>query len=78
MRCGSATHVLYLVCGLVAALSYYPLIAYLQPQLQFKSKSLDLKFEPTYLGTSSTNKTKLSGGRELLVRGPNLGGAARA
>ena len=49
VRCGSATHVIYLVCGLVAALSYYPLIAYLQPQLQFKSKSLDLKFEPTYL-----------------------------
>ena len=35
-----------LVCGLLAALPIIPLIAYLQPQLQFKSKSLDLKFEP--------------------------------
>ena len=49
VRCGSVTHVVYVCCGLLAALAYYPLIAYLQPQLQFKSKSLDLKFEPTYL-----------------------------
>ena len=45
------------VCGLVAALSYYPLIAYLQPQLQFKSKSLD-EVEPTYLVLVA--QTKLS------------------
>mmetsp|Transcript_25443 Transcript_25443/g.71474 ORF Transcript_25443/g.71474 Transcript_25443/m.71474 type:complete len:1715 (-) Transcript_25443:36-5180(-) len=60
VRCGSATHVVYLVCGLLAALAYYPLIAYLQPQLQFKSKSLDLKFEPTYLVLVAQTKLSLA------------------
>ena len=41
-------------------MSYYPLIAYLQPQLQFKSKSLDLKFEPTYLVLVAQTKLSLA------------------
>ena len=60
MRCGSATHVVYLVCGLIAALPIIRLIAYLQPQLQFKSKSLDLKFEPTYLVLVAQTKLSLA------------------
>ena len=60
VRCGSATHVVYLVCGLMGSIAYYPLIAYLQPQLQFKSKSLDLKFEPTYLVLVAQTKLSLA------------------
>ena len=49
VRCASFDHLLYIISGLTAAVLYYPVITYLQPQLQFKSKALDLKFEPTYL-----------------------------
>ena len=59
MRCGSAT------CRLSGLRvncrsELLPLIAYLQPQLQFKSKSLDLKFEPTYLVLVAQTKLSLA------------------
>ncbi|KAH8076404.1 hypothetical protein JL721_403 [Aureococcus anophagefferens] len=49
VRCASRTHAVYVAAALAGILCYYPLLTYVQPQLQFKSKALDLKFEPTYL-----------------------------
>ncbi|KAH8095932.1 hypothetical protein JL720_3267 [Aureococcus anophagefferens] len=51
VRCASRTHAVYVAAALAGILCYYPLLTYVQPQLQFKSKALDLKFEPTYLTT---------------------------
>lgn len=60
VRCGSFRHVGYVTAGLLACVAYYPVITYLQPQLQFKSKALDLKFEPTYLVVVAQCKLALS------------------
>ena len=59
--CTSLAHVIQLVAALTATLAYYPAISFIQPQLQFKSKALDFKFEPSYLVFLSQGKLVLAG-----------------
>ncbi|EGB11391.1 hypothetical protein AURANDRAFT_70910 [Aureococcus anophagefferens] len=58
VRCASRTHAVYVAAALAGILCYYPLLTYVQPQLQFKSKALDLKFEPTYLTNSLSRSNR--------------------
>ena len=60
VRCASGEHALYVLAALAGILAYYPVLTYIQPQLQFKSKALDLKFEPTYLTVVAQTKLALS------------------
>jgi tetratricopeptide (TPR) repeat protein len=42
-------HIIMCVGGIAAIMLYYPLATLLQPQFQFKDKSLDIKYDPSYL-----------------------------
>ena len=42
-------HILMCLGAVAAIMLYYPLATLLQPQFQFKDKSLDIKYDPSYL-----------------------------
>mmetsp|Transcript_17234 Transcript_17234/g.22419 ORF Transcript_17234/g.22419 Transcript_17234/m.22419 type:complete len:556 (-) Transcript_17234:24-1691(-) len=65
--CASALHVIQLGAAFIATLCYYPAISFIQPQLQFKSTALDLKFIPSYLVVLAQGKLMLAGAVNFLA-----------
>jgi hypothetical protein len=48
MECFGSTHKIYIGCGILAFLLYYPMCTFLYPNFQFQNKLLDLKYVPTW------------------------------
>ena len=61
MECWSWSHCGYIIAAAVAALCYYPVSTFLYPNFQFADKTLDLKFEPSFLVVVGQAKLLLSG-----------------
>ena len=57
----SRTHWAYAAPAFVAALFYYPIAAFLVPNLQFKSKALDVKYAPSFVVAVFQGKLLLAG-----------------
>lgn len=49
LQCFGGEHSMYSLFSLIAISVYYPLSAYTMPNFQFSEKSLDLKYQPSYL-----------------------------
>ncbi|KAJ1458132.1 hypothetical protein M885DRAFT_514242 [Pelagophyceae sp. CCMP2097] len=60
VKCTSFEHTFYMALALIGLVAYYPLMAYIQPQLQFKAAELDLKFQPSYLVIAAQAKLVLA------------------
>ena len=64
----------YAAPAFVAALFYYPIAAFLVPNLQFKSKALDVKYAPSFVVAVFQGKLLLAG---LATESSCLHGCAR-
>lgn len=61
MECFSDSHLPYVFCSIFSIIIYYPTATLLYPNLQYQDKTLDLKYDTTYLVIESQGKLVLSG-----------------
>lgn len=59
--CNEGTHYLYIFLAVIGVLLYYPLSSFLFPNIQFQNKSLDLKYDPTFIVILTQMKLLISG-----------------
>ncbi len=61
LNCNEETHYIYVFLAGLGILLYYPLSSFLFPNIQFQNKSLDLKYDPTFIVISTQVKLLICG-----------------
>ena len=61
MECLGEEHALYLIWSIVALGIYYPAATLLYPNIQYKNKNLDIKFDTSFLVLESQAKVIIAG-----------------
>eukprot|EP00743_Colponemidia_sp_Colp-15_P008836 GILK01009643.1.p1 GENE.GILK01009643.1~~GILK01009643.1.p1 ORF type:complete len:1711 (-),score=140.75 GILK01009643.1:12-5117(-) len=61
LTCWSGLHYLYVCAAIIGVLVYYPISTFMYPNFQFKDKSLDLKFDTTFLIFLAQGKLIIAG-----------------
>ena len=59
--CNTDTHYFYIFFAALGIILYYPLSSFLFPNIQFQNKSLDLKYDPTFIVILTQIKLLISG-----------------
>lgn len=49
IQCLSDTHIMYMSVGFLSLGLYYPLSTFMFPNFQFLDKTLDIKYDPSYM-----------------------------
>lgn len=65
MRCWEGEHLTYILAATMGGVLYYPLASFVYPNLQFADKSVDLKFEPTFMIFYQQTRLILAGATTL-------------
>jgi len=61
LTCWEGTHFIYVGCAALGILIYYPMATFMNPNLQFADKLLDLKFKSSFLVIYSQINLFISG-----------------
>lgn len=67
MICNDDTHYTYVFLASLGIILYYPLSSFLFPNIQFQNKSLDLKYDPTFLVILAQVKLLIAGILECII-----------